>query len=140
MDRLEKSHCRRLQAPRRRHHGDALHPGGGGRHGVHQHGGGIGGPSARNIDAHRLKRRPTPAQLDAGLVLEPLVGGPLTLVIGADALGGEGDGLANLRRALLSAFFDLRRRDPDILGADICPVELTATQAPLGLANASAYV
>ena len=123
---LGRGQHRGLESAGRRHHGDPLHACHGGGNGVHQHGGGIGRSAAGNIDPNGLQRRPTPAQFHTGLVLEPLVSGALALMIGADALGGEGDRFSDFGRALHGAVLDLLGADPDVLGADIGPIELTA--------------
>ncbi len=114
---------RRLQLAGRRDHGDAVDAGDLGRHRVHQHGRGIGGPPARHIDPHRLQRRPAPAELDAGLVDEARVRRPLALVVAADARGGEGDRLAHLDRAGVDPGLDLARGDLELRLGQPHPVE-----------------
>jgi hypothetical protein len=107
----------RLQLAGRGDHGDAVDAGHLGGHGVHQHGRGIGRAAAGHIDAHGLQRRPAPAQLHAGLVGPGLILRTLAGVEGADAGGGEGDGLADLGRGLGRAGLDLLGGDADrVLG------------------------
>ncbi len=106
-----------------RDHGDAVHACDLRRHGVHQHGGGIRGPSARHVDADRRQRCPTPAELHARGVCETRVGGALALVIVANAAGCEGDGRSHLGRACGDAGLDLLRRDPKGVGGQLGPVE-----------------
>ncbi len=73
-------------AVRRRHdHDERVDARDLGRHGVHQHRGGIGGRAARHIEADRLDGAPAPAELDADLVGEAQVLRPLALVEGDDA-------------------------------------------------------
>jgi hypothetical protein len=61
--------------------------------------------------------------LHAGLVGPRLVGGALAGVEGADAGGGEGDGLADLRRAFGRAGLDLVRGDTDGVLGQVHPVK-----------------
>jgi hypothetical protein len=100
---------------------DAGHLGG---HGVHQHGRGIGRATAGNVDANSLDRRPAPAQLHPGLVGPGLVGRTLARVIGADAGGGEDDGLAHVGGSLGRPGLDLLGRDTNGLGGQLDLVEL----------------
>ncbi len=114
---------RRFQASRRGDHGNPADPGRRRRHGVHQYGRRIGRSPARYIDSHRIQRRPAPAQLSALGIGKALIDWTLTLVISADARGGEGDSLAHIRIGLGRARLDLLAADPQALGIQLDPVE-----------------
>ena len=88
-----------LALRRRGDHHDALHAGNPCRDDIHQHGRGIACPPAGDVDADRVQRRPAPAEFDAGIVREAMIGGALGAVIGGDPVMREIDGRAQVRRA-----------------------------------------
>jgi hypothetical protein len=115
-------------------HDDARNPGDAGGDRVHQHGGGVGGLAAGDIDADGVERAPAEAHADSGLVGQREVGGKLAAMESLDPLGGEaergvlglGDGLGGGK--------DLGGADPELGGGEIEPVEAAREVAEGGVA------
>ena len=79
---------------RGRDHHQPLHPGHLGRHRIHQHRAGVGGPATGHVQASPLHRPPAAPQLFAMGAFQVQIGGELALVKGQDPPVGQLQGLA----------------------------------------------
>ena len=105
------------------HHDQALAADHLGRHGVHQHGRGIGGGAAGHVEADGLDRGPAPAQLDAEWIGEAQIFRHLFHVKRTDALVGEAQRVEILGTTSLHGGGDLVGRDPQAETAEVDTVE-----------------
>ena len=78
------------------HHNQITHASHHGRNSVHQHGGRIGRPAARHIEAGGIDRRPAHTGAHAGIVHRVIALRFLAFVEGTDAGGGEIEGGAQV--------------------------------------------